>query len=525
MSAFSRRHFVKLLGAAGGYAAAYPLGGRSVLASAAAIAAHPSDDLAFKTAVELAQIIRSGEISSLELTDHFIARIERYDGALNAIVVRDFERARAAAGAADAALAKGNLLGPLHGLPMTIKESFNLAGLPTTWGFPHLANNIARSDSEMVRRFKEAGAHFMGKTNVPMALGDYQTYNEIYGTTNNPWDLERVPGGSSGGSAAALAAGLTGLDSGSDIGGSIRNPAHCCGIYGHKPTWGVVPPNGHALPGQEAILDLVVVGPLARSAEDLALAMDIVAGPDPLNAPGWQLDLPTPSARSIGDLRVAVWPDEDICPVDREIIDRIQEVADLLASNGAKVSDTARPDFEAIDGHRAFLNLLASITGAGVPDEVYEQNRRLAAALDPDDISDKSTRDRASVLSHGSWLGHDNFRTGLREKWRSFFGDWDLLLCPILPTTAFPHDHSPAEQRTIRVNDQDFPYWQQVFWAGLATVSYLPATVFPTGLSKGGLPIGLQAIGPAFGDRSTIEFARLLAAEIGGFIPPPGYEA
>jgi len=523
MSAFSRRHFVGLMGAAGSYAATYPLIGRLGPTPAAAISAHPSDTPGFESAIELARRIRDKEISSLELADYFIGRIERFDSALNAVVVRDFERARAAARAADAALAKGELAGPLHGLPMTIKDSFNVAGLPTTWGFPQFANNIARSDSEMVKRFKAAGALFMGKTNVPIALGDYQSYNEIYGTTNNPWDLERVPGGSSGGSAAALAAGLTGLDSGSDIGGSVRNPAHFCGVYGHKPTWGVVPPNGHALPGQETIADLAVVGPLARSAEDLALAMDIVSGPDPLNAPGWQLELPPPRALSIKDLRVAVWPDDDICPVDLEIVERVLKIAELLAAKGAKVSDSARPDFAAIDSHRTYLNLLMSITGSGVPDDVYEQNKMRAAAYDPNDASAAATRARAAVLSHRSWMGNDNFRAGLRARWQSFFADWDILLCPIMPTTAFPHDHGPPEQRTIRVNEEDAPYWQQVFWAGLATVAYLPGTIFPTGLSRNGLPIGLQAIGPAFGDRTTIEFARLLAAELGGFTPPPGY--
>jgi amidase len=197
--------------------------------------------LAFASATELARKIRDKEISSRELTDYYIGRIERFDGDLNAVIVRDFQGARDAADAADAALAKGESLGPLHGVPMTIKESYDIAGTPTTWGIPQFKDNIATTDSDTVAKYKAAGAHFMGKTNVPLQLADFQSYNDIYGTTNNPWNTQRIPGGSSGGSAAALAAGMTGLESGSDIGGSIRNPAHFCGVYGHKPTWGVVP--------------------------------------------------------------------------------------------------------------------------------------------------------------------------------------------------------------------------------------------------------------------------------------------
>ncbi len=254
----------------------------------------PDTPLAFESATTLVKKIKSKEISSRELTDMYIGRIEKYDPELNAVPVHNFERARAAADAADAALAKGEDLGPLHGIPMTIKEAYNVEGLPTTWGLPPFADNIAQTDAQVVKRLKGAGAHFMGLSNVPANLADFQSYNDIYGTTHNPWDLTRTPGGSSGGSAAALAAGLTALESGSDIGGSIRNPAHYCGVYGHKPTWGIVPSQGHALPGMLASPDIAVLGPLARSAEDLALSMDIVAGADPMSSGGWTLTLPKP---------------------------------------------------------------------------------------------------------------------------------------------------------------------------------------------------------------------------------------
>lgn len=481
------------------------------------------DTLGFKSAVSLARMIRDKELSSLELTRYFIGRIERFDAEVNAIVVRDFDRALDAARKADTALARGEAEGPLHGLPMTIKEAYNVAGLATTWGIPSYKDNIASTDAEVVKRFRAAGAHFLGKSNVPFMLGDFQSYNEIFGTTSNPWDTTRGPGGSSGGSAAALAAGLTGLESGSDIGGSIRNPAHFCGVYGHKPTFGIVPLQGHELPAFPAAPDMAVVGPLARSAEDLAVALDLLAGADARNAPGWRLELPAPRSTSLRGLRVAVWPSDETSPVDDEISGRVQRVADLLASRGAVVSDRARPSFDAAESRRTYVALLNAIFGAGVPDAVYEENKKRAAGFDRSDTSKPAVIARSLVLDHRAWLGRNSERTRLREQWRSFFEDWDIVLCPIMATTAFRHDHRPIGELKVTVNGEDQPYFDQVFWASLATAAYLPATVFPTGLGRSGLPIGLQAIGAAFADRTTIEFARLLAEEQGGFVPPPGF--
>ncbi len=279
MSNFTRRQFVHTLSVTAGAAAL----GVSPLAWARS--SRSLDEMAFMSATDLVGLVRSGEISSTELTRYFIGRIEKHDGAVNAVVVRDFDRAMEAARAADSSMAKGKVTGPLHGLPMTVKESFDIAGLATTWGIPALRNNIAQQDSALVQSLKQAGAVLMGKTNAPLNLADFQAYNDIYGTTSNPWNLEYVPGGSSGGSAAALAAGLTGLDSGSDVGGSIRNPASFCGVYGHKPTWGIVPQRGHGLPGWLGEMDIVVCGPLARSADDLQLALEVQARPNDLNAP------------------------------------------------------------------------------------------------------------------------------------------------------------------------------------------------------------------------------------------------
>lgn len=484
-----------------------------------------SQELAFSSATDLAQLIRRKQISSLELTRYYIERIERLDKALNAVVVRDFDRALEAAKSADESLARGQRSGPLHGVPMTIKESFDVSGLATTWGVPELRDHRAQHDAAAVERLKAAGAHVMGKTNVPLRLGDWQSYNEIYGTTHNPWDTRRSPGGSSGGSAAALAAGLTGLELASDIGGSIRNPAHFCGVYGHKPTFGIVPTLGHNPAGVVSAPDLNVVGPMGRSADDLALALEVVAGPDRFRSPGWKLELPAPRARTLRGLRVAIWPQEDFVATSVEISDRVQEVGETLARAGAAVSDLARPEFDPRESYNTYLNLLASAGLAKLSDEYYSLVRKEAAALDANDESPSAVLMRARVLDHRSWADHDDARTRQRLRWRAFFDDWDVVICPICATTAYEHDHRPKPERVLAVDSARTSHYEHYFWVGLATAAYLPSTAFPSGLSRDGLPIGLQIIGPEYGDRTTIETARLIAQELGGFRAPPGFGA
>jgi amidase len=480
-------------------------------------------ELCFSSAGDLAGRIRAGEISSVELTELFIDRIERLDGDINAVVVRRFDAAREAARRADEQLAGGTSVGPLHGVPMTIKESYDLAGLPTTWGHPQFRDNVATADSESVKAYQQAGAIFLGKTNVPINLGDFQSYNEIYGTTGNPWDLERTPGGSSGGAAAALAAGLTGLESGSDIGGSIRNPAHFCGVYGHKPTWGIVPPQGHSLPPAIAGPDIAVCGPLARSADDLALAMDLLAGPEPLNRRGWKLELPRPEKQSLREFRVALWPTDAQAPVSTEIADRVAMVGETLSKLGATVSDRARPAFDVEASHLNYLKLLNSVIGASIPEEAWKRIQQAVEHSNPADTSAGLASLRGAVLSHRDWIRAQNARERLRHAWRDFFDEWDILVCPQMATTAFVHDHSDLQSRTVEVDGQSRPYFEPLFWAGLVTGVYLPSTVFPTGPSAAGLPIGLQAVGAEYDDLRTIDFTRLLAREIGGFVPPPAY--
>jgi len=481
--------------------------------------------IAFKTAQELAAGIRAGEFSSEELTELYIERIERYDDKVNAVVVRTFDDARARARAADEALARGEDLGPLHGVPMTIKESYVIAGTPSTWGIEAFRNNVAEEDGLAVQRFRAAGAHFLGKTNVPTDLADFQSYNPIYGTTGNPWDVERTPGGSSGGSAASLAAGFCALEAGSDIGGSIRNPAHFCGVYGHKPTYGIIPMTGHELVSNIPEADLAVCGPLARGADDLRVALEIMAGPAEREALGWQLNLPAADFESLKDLRVAVWQTDEAAPVATEVADRVSGVADTLAKLGASVSDTARPAFDVIDAHRNYQTLLNSVMTAAMTDEQVAEAEAQAAALKAEDNSFAAVQIRASVIPHREWIRTNTQREKLRLAWSSFFEDWDILLCPQMATPAFPHDQSPMLGRTLTVDNEEQPYFQQLFWAGMIVNAYLPSTVFPTGPSREGLPIGVQAVSAPYRDYRCIEFARQIGQEIGGFQSPPGYES
>jgi amidase len=479
-------------------------------------------DLHYAGALELAAKISNKEVTSVDLTEQFIARIESLDGPINSVIVRRFDAARAEAVEADKAVTQGLERGPLHGVPMTIKESYVIADTPSTWGQEGFRNNVASEDGLAVKRFREAGAHFLGKTNVPIDLGDFQSYNSIYGTTGNPYDTSRTPGGSSGGSAAALAAGFSALEAGSDIGGSIRNPAHFCGVYGHKPTYGVIPMQGHELVPGIPDADLSVCGPLARRAEDLHVALDIMAGPAPREAQAWRLELPAAKFTQLKGLRVAVWPSDELAPVAGEISDRVQLVADRLGQLGARVSDTARPDIDLARAHANYETLLTSVMTAAMKPEQVAAATAHAANFAADDTSSAAVNARASVISHREWIRANTRREKLRRAWSAFFEEWDVLVCPQMATTAFPHDHSEQSGRTLTVGNTVQPYFQQLFWAGLIVNAYLPSTVFPTGLSADGLPIGLQAVCAPFQDHSAIEFARLITQEVGGFTPPPG---
>jgi amidase len=482
-------------------------------------------DVPFRAAKQLAADVRRKRIGCLELLDLYLARVEKYDPMLNAVVVRDFDRARRRARAADRALARGEVWGLLHGVPMTIKESYDVAGLPTTWGVPALKDNIAARNALVVDRLLDAGVVLFGKTNVPLYLADWQTFNAIHGTTSNPWDITRAPGGSSGGSAAALAAGLTGLEAGSDIGSSIRNPAHFCGVYGHKPTWGIVPRHGQALPGQVAPVDIDVVGPLARSADDLALALSVMAGPDPIEAAGWQLRLRRPRQKRLRDFTVALMLDAPESAVDRAVQDRLQALGDFLGRQRVKVDDRARPAIDTGEAFGVYIRLLRAATSARQADADFERNLGIARALAPGDDSYFARATRAAVLSHRDWLAANEARHRMRLAWADFFTRYDLLLCPVAGTAAFPHDQQgERHERTLVVNGRRVPVTDHLFWAGYSGVSLLPSTAAPCGFTPGGLPVGVQIVGPQYGDLTCLAFARLLEREFQAFVPPPGYE-
>ncbi|MCY3810240.1 MAG: amidase [Gammaproteobacteria bacterium] len=482
--------------------------------------------LAFSSATELARRIKAREIGCVEMLKIYFDRVDAFNADLNAIIVQMREAALASAEEADRALARGDDLGPLHGVPMTTKESYDIAGTPTTWGVPEQKDNIATKDALAIQRLKAAGAVIFGKTNVPLMLSDFQSYNDIYGTTNNPWDLARTPGGSSGGSAAALAAGLTGLETGSDIGGSIRNPAHFCGVFGHKPTWSLLPPRRHAMPGILSPSDISVIGPLGRSARDIETAMRVMAGPDEIASKGTRLDL-KPLAKPIGELSVAVWRDDDMARVDDSVAGRVDAVAQALAEAGAAVDFDARP-VDARHSHTVYQCLLQATMSARLPEERYREVERRAAALDPEDQSIGATVQRSQVARFRDWIANNEKRTHLRWQWHGFFepagGGFDVLIAPIMATSAFPHDHRPFGERRVVVNGAEVSYFDQVFWAGLASVAYLPATVIPTGPDDAGLPIGVQIIGPEYGDLVTLGVAQFLEDSGFAFTPAPAYQ-
>jgi amidase len=481
----------------------------------------------FQNLAAMQAALRERRISARELLEEALARVQLRDVELHAVVVRDFERARAAADAADAALARGDT-GALLGIPMTVKESFHVAGLPTTWGVPGTSQLRARFDAVVVARLKAAGAIVFGKTNVSTHLGDWQSVNAVYGRTCNPWDLARTPGGSSGGAAAALAAGFVPLEVGSDIAGSLRIPAHCCGVYAHKPSYGLVPMRGHAPPGVPELSigadnDLAVAGPMARSARDLAHALDVIAGPDDAQAIAYRLDLPRARHERLEDFRVLVLTEHPRLPLSSEVSGAIEGFTQRLASDGCKVKTSSEllPDLGALGD--TFTELLMSFLGATFPEAAYRAVQARAARNPRVAEDENSVRNHALVASHRAWFLANRARVALAHQWRLFFRDFDLVLCPVLPTTAFPHDDADMDKRRISFDGKSIAYASQAAWVGPASVNGLPATSLPIGPGASGLPIGIQAIGPYLEDRTPIRFAQLAEHRYGGFIVPPRY--
>lgn len=480
-------------------------------------------DDAYRSVGQLRAALSAAQVSAAELTEAAIARIERYEPLLNAVCVRDFARARDAAREADRALARGEQR-PLLGVPLLVKESFNVAGLPTTWGFPQHRDFTAAQDALAVARAKAAGAVVLGKTNVPLGLGDWQSYNEIHGTTNNPHDPARTPGGSSGGSAAALAAGYVPLALGSDIGGSLRVPAHFCGVHAHKPSLGIVPGRGHLpppLPPLPDTPDLAVVGPMARCAADLELLLDAIAGPDEWDqGVAYRLELPPPRHRRLEQHRVLVLDSHPLVPTSDAVTQAVDALAEHLARAGVSLARRSEllPDLAGTG--RLYGRLLLSFLAANGPEALYADMQRKAAGLPAGDTTPEADSLRASVLSHRDWIAASQQRNRVRAQWRELFRAFDAVICPVSPVTAFAHDHSDMQARRIDIDGRSVPYGDQIAWSGLATLPGLPATAMPIGRSQQGLPIGIQIIGPWLEDRTPLRLARLLEAEFGGFRAP-----
>ncbi len=479
--------------------------------------------LDYRSAVDLARLLRDRECSARELLEHHLARVDARNPAINAVVALDVDAARARADAADAARARGESWGPLHGVPMTVKETFETTGMRTTAGFEPFRDHVAPADAVAVSRLRAAGAIVFGKTNAPVLAGDWQSYNPLFGVTHNPWDLARTPGGSSGGSAAALAAGLTPIELGSDIGGSIRVPAHWCGVYGHKCTHGIIPQRGHVPgpPGTLGEMDLAVMGPMARSAADLDLLLGVLAGPRDDRAVGWRLALPPPRHGALRDYRVAAWLDDPACPVDDDVRAPLEAAIASLERAGVRVERRVPDGIGLADLVSVYLRLLWPILIAGTPDDLFEG---LAAAGASDATDGFTTMARYGTLRHRDWLVANEMRERLRASLGAFFRDYDVLLTPTNVLPAIPHDHSePMATRTIRVNGADRPYFDLFGWIALATATLHPATTAPVGTTRGGLPVGIQIVGPYLEDRTTIDFAARMAEVVGGFTPPPGW--
>ena len=481
----------------------------------------------FASATALLQALQRKEVSALELADMYIERIQKHDAKINVVVVRDFERARTAAREADAARGRGEDR-TLLGLPITLKESFSVRGLPTCCGVAAWKGFVSQHDAPATARLKAAGAVILGKTNVPVGLADWQSVNPVYGRTCNPWDLARSPGGSSGG-AAAIAAGLSALEVGSDIGGSIRVPAAFCGVFGHRSSDTALPRSGQfpIPPTPNPAVVMGVQGPIARSGEDLELALRILAGADVGEDAAWQLALPRPRGERLKDYRVAILPPVPWVPMDAEIsasLDRIEASLTRLGGRVQRAQPAEMGDWR--EHYRLYRRLLCAVMASRVPAAERAHWAKLQREIGEEFAQAAAEGTEASVADYFGWLME---REKFRAAWRKFFLDWDVLLAPTTLVPAFPHTELAdpllvsSEHAQVLINEKPERYVIQLFPPSIATLAGQPATACPIGLSKGGLPLALQVIGPYLEDRTTLRFAALLEKEIGGFVPPPAF--
>jgi amidase len=504
--------------------------GGALAAAATVVRSRPSagaalTDVDFASAGEVAGAIRRGDVSSVELTRRTLERIQRYNPRLNAVVTLTEDAALARARAADEARTRVEWWGPLHGVPCTIKDTFETAGVRTTAGASSLSRHVPPRDAAVVERYRAAGAVIVGKTNVPEMAADWQSYNAVFGASNNPWHVARTPGGSSGGDAAALAAGLSYLSVDSDIAGSIRVPAHFCGVYGHKPTLGVVPLRGHVPPPPggppSAPSPLAVAGPLARSAADLALALQVLGGPDGDEARAYRWSpLPARGSR-LSDYRIGFVLDDPRCPVSPEVGPAMRQAVDALGKAGARLEEGWPTGVVAADQYDAYLYLLFATFGFQLRDEDFESVRARGASKDGSYLSTLARAWTDPVKYHQ--IAHRR-RMAARAAWQQYFRTHDAFLLPTEFVPAFPHDHSqPQHARRLPTPAGPREYFDLCFWISFATLAGLPATTAPVGLTSDGLPVGLQVMGPYLEDFTPIDVAGKLADVVGGFRPPAGY--
>ena len=478
-----------------------------------------------RTARELVALLREGAVSAREVVDDHLERIAEANPGLNAVVTVAAEQARADAAAVDAIRARDRDLPPLAGLPMTVKDSFETAGIRTTSGSERYADHVPATDAVAVRRLRDAGAIVLGKTNLSELADDVQSTNTLFGTTNNPWDRARTPGGSSGGAAVAVASGMSPVELGSDIGGSIRTPAAFCGICGHKPTYGVVPTRGHipGPPGTISMTDVGVAGPLARTVDDLTLVLDVISGPVEEDAAAWSLALPPPVESHPDRFRVGLWLDDPCCPTERAQLDVLRRLAGALDDAGVQLVDWTPP--VSLDrNRRLFTRLLQGAMAAGFPERLFQRLIEKADQAPADDPSAVEQVAAAVTQRHADWLRADEERMRIRRSWGATFRDVHVVLTPANPFLALPHTHEGGfHDRTVEIDGSTRAYADQLVWAGLAGVPGLPATVVPAGLTDGPrpLPVGVQILGDRFADRTTIAFAQVIEQITGGATWPP----
>jgi amidase len=480
-------------------------------------------DLAYASATELLQLMDRGEVTSRRLLELYLDRVEKYNRDINAIVYFEIYAALDRADRADKARAAGERWGVLHGLPMTVKDTNQVAGWPTTYGDHADSDWRPQKSSALINRLIDAGAIIFGKTNVPLHSADYQSFNSVYGSTRNPWDLTRTPGGSSGGSAAALAAGFTPVEFGSDIAGSIRFPAHFCGVFGHKPTHGILSDEDNARRGSRTRSDLSTLGPLARSVDDLELLLDVLAGAEGPAAKAWKLELPKPRAALLRDFRIGLIENSNLAPIDSEYGEAISMFVQKLEQSGARVQRGAHPSFDHAEAHDAYIKLLRGLGSGRMSDAEFGEANEIAAGLSPADNTYRAKLRRAQTQAHRSYIAAEEVRARLSDEWARFFNRFDILLGPVTLSAAYPVDEKTERvDRKILVSGRMVDYNDQLFWGGYSTMPSLPVTTIPIGTLPNGLPVGINIIGPYLEDRTTLAFARE-ASPIAKFVPPPGY--